>query len=156
MNVGSSSILVTFVLLCLVTFAALSFVSANSDHNLAVKTGERIQAYYSGDSAAEINLANIDGQLNMLASRTEENEYYNGIEDLFSDNKLYSVTNDNGDILIHYEIPVTDTRMLGVTLKAIYPDSNNHKSFEIREWENYTIYVPETETLEEQKGGFIF
>ena len=156
MNVGSSSILVTFVLLCLVTFAALSFVSANADHNLAVKTGERIQAYYAGDSAAEINLANIDGQLNMYAADTDEDEYYNGIEDLFSDNNLYSVSNENGDVLIHYEIPVSDTQMLSVTLKAMYPETNNNKAFEIREWQNYTIYVPEPETLEEQKGGLIF
>ena len=156
MNVGSSSILVTFVLLCLVTFAALSFVSANADHILAEKTGERIQAYYAGDSAAEINLANIDGQLTMFAANSDESDFYNGIEKLFSDNDLYTVTKQDDDVMIHYEIPVTETQILSVTLKAVYPKDLNDCAFEIKEWQNYTVYVPSEETIEEEKGGLLF
>jgi len=156
MNVGSSSILVTFVLLCLVTFAALSFVSANSDHNLAVKTGERIQAFYAADTGAEINLANIDGQLSMHAAECDRASFYKGIDKLFSDNDLYSVSGEGEDIYIHYEVPVTDTQILSVTLKAVYPESQGDSAFEISEWQTYTTYVPEEETLEEQKGGLLF
>lgn len=157
MNVGSSSILVTFVLLCLVTFAALSFVSANADNKLAKQTAERVSAFYAADCTAEINLANIDGQLNMLVNNVStEKEFYEGIEDLFSDNNLYTVIYNNDDVYINYEIPVNDIQSLSVSLKAVYPKNEGDSSFIISEWETYTTYVPEETTLEEEKGNLLF
>lgn len=53
MSVGSSSILMIFVVLMLTTFAALSLVSANADRNLARRVADNAQAYYAADSRAE-------------------------------------------------------------------------------------------------------
>lgn len=49
-SVGSSSILVIFVVLCLTTFATLSMVSANSDYRLTSRTAQAAQVYYQADS----------------------------------------------------------------------------------------------------------
>ena len=43
-NIGTSSILIVFVLLCLATFAALSLVSANADYRLSTALAERTTA----------------------------------------------------------------------------------------------------------------
>lgn len=51
-SVGSSSILVIFVVLALTAFATLSLVSANSDYSLTRRTVESVDAYYAADSAA--------------------------------------------------------------------------------------------------------
>ncbi len=62
-NVGTSSILVTFVLLCLVTFAALSYLSANSDYRLSRQTADRTTAYYTANAEAERTLHEIQKAL---------------------------------------------------------------------------------------------
>ena len=45
-NIGTSSILVTFVLLALVTFAALSYMSARSDYVLSKEHADRTASVY--------------------------------------------------------------------------------------------------------------
>jgi len=156
LNVGSSSILVTFVLLCLVTFAALCYVSAKADYNLAVETSERIQKYYSADTSAEVYLANVDSLLSKLAATTDESAYFDGIDNLFSDNDMYSVVKSDNDTLIHYEMPVSDSLSLNVTLKVLYPENKNDNTFLITQWENVSTYVPENDSLSEEKGGLLF
>lgn len=156
MNVGSSSILVTFVLLCLVTFAALSFVSAKSDNSLTVQTANRISDFYKADSLAEINLANIDSLLTKLAESTDEKSYFENIEKQFSDNDMYEIINNEDGTFIKYSISVSDSQDLNVTLKAVYPEDSTSDTFIITEWENVTTYIPPVETMEEEKGGFLF
>lgn len=157
MNVGSSSILVTFVLLCLVTFAALSFVSAKADNDLAIETSDRIAAYYTADSLAEVNLANIDSLLSKHAKVYDEKEYFDKIDSLFADNSNYTIQHDGEDTFIHYDIPVTNNQDLSVTLKIVYPSHPTADTFIITEWQNISTFVPEeTATFEEEKGGLLF
>lgn len=59
-NAGFSSLLMIFTILCLVTFAALSLVSANRDKKLADTELNNTTAYYSACSQAEIRLAELD------------------------------------------------------------------------------------------------
>ena len=156
MNVGSSSILVTFVLLCLVTFAALSYVSANADNRLAVKTGERIKAYYEGDSLAETYLADIDSTLKILARKNREADYYKNIADAFKDNTLYTVEADGDNVFISYEVDVTDTQKISVRLMAVYPEGDSVSAVKVMQWQNYSVYIPEDDSLSDEKGGFLF
>ena len=48
-GIGSSSLLVTFIILCLVSFATLSIVSANADYKLSGKVLERTGWVSQGD-----------------------------------------------------------------------------------------------------------
>lgn len=57
MNIGSASILLVFVILCLVSFAVLSIVSANADSRLSTRVLERTTAYYDACNQAEQSLA---------------------------------------------------------------------------------------------------
>ena len=52
MNIGSASILLVFVILCLVSFAVLSIVSANADSRLSTRVLERTTAYYDACNQA--------------------------------------------------------------------------------------------------------
>lgn len=63
MGVGISSLLLIFVVLCLTTFAVLSYLTANADHKLTDKTGDTVSAYYAADGAAQQKLADIDDAL---------------------------------------------------------------------------------------------
>ena len=66
-NIGSSSLLIIFLVLCLVTFAILSISSASSDHSFSEKLAERKTQYYDASSQASYVLNEIDAKLAGLA-----------------------------------------------------------------------------------------
>lgn len=146
-NVGTSSILVTFVLLCLVTFAALSFLSANSDYNLSKQSAERTTQYYAANSMAEYFLANIEGQLSKARTdASSEENYMNSIPGLFSDNDSITVEKHSSDdsnelaglTTLSYDVPVNDTQNLHVMMSVNYPSSDDSALFHIIKWQTET------------------
>ena len=49
-NIGASSLILIFIVLCMATFGLLSLSSAQGDLKLAGRNGEAVQAYYEADS----------------------------------------------------------------------------------------------------------
>ena len=135
-NIGTSSILVTFVLLALVTFAALSYISARSDYVLSKEAADRTASYYDANRMAEIYLANIEALLSkQLDGSKSAEEFYNGIEDLFADNENIEVSKtDDGLKQLSYSIAVTNGQNLNVALTVHYPDVNDDRLFLIDKW----------------------
>ncbi|MEY8356330.1 short-chain dehydrogenase [Lachnospiraceae bacterium 54-53] len=50
-GIGSSSLILIFIVMCLVTFGMLSLSTAKSEWNLAVRNAEAVTEYYRADSA---------------------------------------------------------------------------------------------------------
>ena len=71
-SIGMVSILMIFVVLCLTTFATLSFVSARADLKLSKKASDSVSEYYAADSAAETYLAQIASQLETADSSWQQ------------------------------------------------------------------------------------
>ena len=59
-NIGSSSLLVIFMVLCLVTFATLSLSSAQSDYKFSQRLADRRTDYYTASNQAEEVLHSVD------------------------------------------------------------------------------------------------
>lgn len=62
-NIGASSLLVIFLILCLVTFAILTLTSAKSDADFAAKLAHHKMNYYAACNTAESTLDKIDAIL---------------------------------------------------------------------------------------------
>ena len=121
-NIGSSSILLIFVLLCLVSFASLSIVSANADARLNKRVVARTSAYYKACNEAEASIANIDNTLSELyKSGMKEEDYYSQVGHTIS-----------------YAIPISDTQSLNVDLKINYPMSSGETFYTITSWKVLT------------------
>ena len=60
-NGGISLFLLTFIILCLVSFAALSIVSARADARLTEKYRQQTQYYYGARNEAQKYLQELDG-----------------------------------------------------------------------------------------------
>ena len=135
-NIGTSSILVTFVLLALVTFAALSYMSARSDYVLSKEAADRTASYYDANRMAEIYLANIEALLSKhLDSTGSRQEYMDGVDSLFADNDKIDVSvGEKGEKLLSYTIAVTNGQNLNVTLSVHYPDINDDSLFKVDKW----------------------
>ena len=134
-NIGTSSALVAFVLLCLVTFAALTFLSANSDYRLSKQTAQRTTEYYEANKMAELYMANVEGLLSKSYSNSAgEAADFDSIPELFSDNDFFTVTANNSSVFISYSVTVNSTQDLYIMLKCNYPDNSDSSLFHIEHW----------------------
>lgn len=134
-NIGTSSVLVIFVLLALVTFASLSYLSAKSDYTLSKEAADRTASYYDANRMAEIYMANIEGLLSKhYATCSGEEDYYNGIESLFADNDNIIVSGNGSDVKLDYSVAVTEGQNLEVSFKIHYPTNDDTNLFYIHKW----------------------
>ena len=65
-HIGFSTILMVFTMLCLVTFATLSLLTANADYRLSKKVAAKTEDYYEADLLAREYLLQIDESLEEL------------------------------------------------------------------------------------------
>ncbi|MBQ8821099.1 MAG: hypothetical protein IJZ82_00475 [Lachnospiraceae bacterium] len=121
-NVGTSSILLIFVVLCLVAFATLSIVSANADYKLSRKVADRTTAYYAATNQAESYIASIDQTLqNVYFSAESEEAYFSTVGHSKS-----------------YLVPISDLQSLSIKLDILYPASEEEPFYRITSWQVIT------------------
>ena len=131
-QIGTSYLLVIFVVLCLVTFAALSLSSSLRDQSYTKKLAAHQTAYASASSEASARLAQIDAAL-------KESDAAVALKNL-SDATVTEETTDG--LQIDYTVPVTDSQQLEVTILAD-PDSHSRRILRWKEaatsdWEAQT------------------
>lgn len=91
--VGGSSLLIIFVVLCLVVFALLGFSTVQADKRLQDVSIEAVEEYYAADSLAE-----------QILARLRSGEIPQGVTD---QDGIYS-----------YCCPLSDTQVLQVRVRA--------------------------------------
>ncbi len=117
-NIGLSSLLLIFTVLCLVSFATLSIASAYADKRLNDKVCSRTSAYYKACDSAEEEIAACDNKLC--------ESYMTGI----SEDDYYAKWGKN----ISFSVPVSDTQSLDIKLKVIYPAGQSGPFYSISSW----------------------
>ncbi len=93
-NIGSSSLLVIFLILCLVTFAILSLSSAKSDYTFSERLAEHKRAYYEASARAEDIVGEIDSILYETSRKVgsaASSSHVDGELDLY-DNYIFAVS----------------------------------------------------------------
>lgn len=146
-NIGSSSLLVIFLILCLVTFAVLSLSSAKSDYSFSQRLAQHRQIYYEANANAEEIVSQID---NTLAETAEDidlfspsfsdglDSYFSAVNETLSGSQIND-TNVNCDLfgddfLISFQVPAGDSQALSVTLKVT--DCREAETYyEIKAWQ---------------------
>lgn len=123
MNIGLPSILLIFVILCLVSFGILSLVSANSDQKLSQKVLTRSSNYYKICNQAEEMLADIHKQLTEAYLACDSEASY-----------LDSIQN----IPVSYSFSLSELQDLQITLSFLYPETQNGDFYQIETWQIVT------------------
>ena len=122
LNIGSSSVLLVFVLLCLVFFAALSIISANADNKLSKKVLERTTAYYEACNEAELALTELDNALvDTYRNTADKTAYFSKV----GHEKSYSFS-------------ISDLQTLNVSVEIKYPATNDDTFYQITSWKVIT------------------
>lgn len=120
-NVGTSSLLIIFVILSLVVFAALSLSGAKSDYDFSKNLADRKTAYYSACNQAEQIAADID---QILAEGGDLADYRD------ADLKIEGNT-------VSYMIPISDSQAVDVVLdiEGSYYKVSKWQVVSTKEWE---------------------
>ncbi|MDO4522997.1 MAG: hypothetical protein Q4B57_07630 [Eubacteriales bacterium] len=141
LSAGLPSVLLVFVLLCMITFSALSLTSANADDRLSRQMAKRTQEYYAAEGAANRRLKEIDGLLLKIynSSMTKE-EYFRKVFEELEASEDVAVKEASGEILILFEEKIDETEALSIELAAVYPKERDGR-YRILRWQ--TVQVAE-------------
>lgn len=134
-NFGFSTILLAFVMICIVTIAALSLLTANSDYRLSQKVAEKNSLFYLAEKQAYENLAEIDTLLaNAYANTNDANGYYQEAENSLLALKIGNYDRITGTFL--YSIPIAENQNLEVKLLIQHPTTSDENFYEIISWKS--------------------
>lgn len=127
-NIGFSSLILIFIVLCLAVFGLLSLSSAQGDLKLARRSGEAVRGYYEADNKGQEWLCQVD---QILMEETGKNQtpgqYSLGLEKRLGslyDKKTGRITTDipmdRGQAL-HIELTLADpTKRYRITAYYVY------------------------------------
>ncbi len=129
LNIGTSSFLVVFLVLCLVTFAILALTTAQSDRNLTEKAAARKDLYYSAVNASEEKLAELDEMLAESYANTADYNSYRALLSLTLPEAGYTFWEEDGRMLVSFTREMTDRQSLVVSVVLTDPWSGDADCF---------------------------
>jgi len=133
-NMGSASMLVSFLVLCLITFAVLSLSSALSDYHYSERISINNTAYYKACNTAEDKLAQIDTVL-LTCSQNSLADYYEQLPTALNAVSGLNITSDALHTKIAYTIPIDDSVSLAVELLISDPAKAKDTLYQITRWQ---------------------
>lgn len=147
-GIGSTSIIMVFVVLCLTTFGVLALVTVDGDYKLTKKTAESVTHFYEADSQAEEILAQIDsvlvaahaevqklGDLQVIDKTEKESLYQEYItKELQQIPNLTLESSSQNQIEVSYPIPIDERQNLAVRLQINPYEMSQESRYTILEW----------------------
>lgn len=119
---GFSSILLIFVMICIVTFSTLTLVTANSDYKLSKKVADKSTNYFNGEAELYHQIATIDEKcMNAYYDTSDADDFYSAMN--LSDSHEIKLTQN-----------ISSTQYIEVILNVNYPDSGHVHFLEIKKW----------------------
>lgn len=128
-GVGSTSIIMIFVVLCLTTFAILSFASATAGYSFSEKNMLQLTAYYTSQETANKKLKEIDL---FLLSYSEDS--FNYPANILSLQEIEGVTvfGTASGFTVKFSTAITENRELLVELRI--PSVPSATRYTITKW----------------------
>ena len=127
-NIGASSLILIFIVLCMATFGLLSLSSAQGDLKLAGRNGEAVRAYYEADSRGQQWLKEVDQVLTEeMGEEKDSTQCSLDIKDRLGE--LY----DRESGLISTDIPMDRGQSLRIELDLMCGE----KHYDIKSWYVY-------------------
>ena len=130
LNIGLSSTVLIFTVLCLISFGVLSLVSANADLRLSQKVLKRSTAYYDACNLAEEDISHFDAKLHKAYAQGATNQ-----SELISNFCGKKGLNSYSQSFTYY---ISDIQSLHVKLSIKYPSPTDKQLYKIDEWKVIT------------------
>ncbi|MBQ7360279.1 MAG: hypothetical protein IJW63_09305 [Lachnospiraceae bacterium] len=144
LNMGTSSLLVIFLVLSIAIFATLALSSAKNDIDFSRQLSQQKQAYYEVCNQSEVVLAHLDAILAKHASNSQNVQEYFDKTLSSLDNEIENVTIESqvaeDHLTLSWQLPFSETRMLSVVIEI--PSTANMDTdhyYQIIAWQTVTF-----------------
>lgn len=129
-QIGTSSLILIFTVLCMVVFSTLSLASARSEGNLAVKTESSVHDFYAADCIAEEQLNEINRTILKNAENAGNSQEFQAMMNSMGD--VY----DELENKITFTVKINEEQFLLISLKVFDYSmiKQEQKNFEILSW----------------------
>lgn len=131
LGIGISSILLIFVILCLLTFAVLSLVSANADYKLVKKNSVHTHEVYEAENLANEQIALIDSILETTYQSSNSSDYLEQVQQNLT--SLDGISFPSKD-QIAFEMKVNEHQNLQVVLLLNSEIKKGDSFYQIKTW----------------------
>ncbi len=143
-GVGIPSILLIFVIMCLMTFSILSLVTVRADKRLTERNAEKSAEYYHADGISQKMLSYADTIILQALKSTEketvgksytENERNNiMIKNIKKsvDGKEISFTQSGNEFCLCWSVPVNASQAIEMKISPQYNDESRYKTLSHR------------------------
>ena len=143
---GFSTILLSFVMIGVVIFSALSVITAYSDYKLSKKVADSTTNYFHAKTQAYECIATLDLQLSEAYFSSEnQTDYYSKVKNIVSNYGDYSSHNHT----LTLEYPISEKQYFRANLMINYPLNSKDNFYEITAWNSVQISdIPIEEPLD--------
>lgn len=144
-QIGTSFLLVFFVIICLVLLGVLSLSGALRDEGYSDRIAEKTGLYYKAVSEAQHKLGEIDKMLDGIGKTYEDYEMY--LEDVGTiASELDGVVcrEEKEQLVLSYQVSITDSQSLFVEAEILDPEKGEG-NYKIVKWQEASESVWEEE-----------
>ena len=150
-NFGFTTVLIVFVMICIVTFSALAYLTASSDYRLSKKVADRTTAYYQAEEKAYLVLGEIDSILTSVYGHRMKKETYlkkadQALNEYAGEHSVSLVIQNKDTLTVSFQIEVSAQEKLIVTLRVCYPPEAEGTCFEVTGWQTVTELQQESDS----------
>lgn len=151
-STGIVSIVLIFVLLCLLTFSVLSLASAQANLRLSKKSAERTTAYYEAENTANDILIQIIDCLDSHKNAEDADSFYTAVKNDLENKNGISFTEKNE---LFYTVSMPNEQLLNVTLEIFFEADRDGNRYKITGWNTSSAHTWQEDTpLELPDSGF--
>ncbi len=136
-SIGISSLILIFVMLCLLTFSVLSLVSARADMRLSRRSANRTTAYYDAENRANDILLSIIGCMEEYADSPDSSSFYQQLQEQLDGRDGISFTDASH---LQYEVPLEEEQILSVSLELSYEPYEDGSHYRILAWNTVSLH----------------
>lgn len=144
-QVGTSFLLVIFVIICLVLLGVLSLSGALRDKGYSDRVAGKTKLYYAAVSKAQHKLGEIDRAIaGMDGVREDYGMYLEDVGMIASGLDGVSSTKNGEELILSYKVPITDSQSLFVEVEVLDP-KKGEGNIKIAKWQEASEDVWEEE-----------
>lgn len=139
-NIGSVTLMMIFIVVCMVSFAALSLSTAASDYRAAKKSATHVTDYYEASNKAEEKLEELEKIFSeTYETSSDQDNYYQTLKEKLQAMDDITVGEDvsvSSGITISYDCNISKKQALHVELLCGYPQgSTDTVLYQITSWQ---------------------
>lgn len=136
-STGTTTIVLIFVLLCLLTFSVLSLVSAQANMRMSQKSADRTSDFYKAENTASDLLYTVIQCVEKKQNLENEEDFLKAVQTELEPIDEITFTDST---TLNWQVPVEEEQSLNVTVVLSHKPFPNGNHYKITSWNTSSSY----------------